>query len=195
MDRQDSNWSRLERLESPERLSRLPPDSLLELLAIGVEDAVLDLGAGGGYFAFPAARRTRNRVYAVDNDPFMLDVLRERIGGFGMDHVEAMKGSVEAIPLASESVDAAIASLILHILDKPVLGVKELSRVLKQGGRGLVVEWAEPRQDGKPGHRVTLETMRRCLAEEGLEVLDVRNWTEAFYSVLFRKMNLNKSLN
>jgi ubiquinone/menaquinone biosynthesis C-methylase UbiE len=187
VEEQDPNRSRLERLESPERLSQLPPDNLLDLMAIGDGDAVLDLGAGGGYFAFPAARRTKRKVYAVDNDPFMLDVLRERTGRYGMSHVEAVKGSAEAIPLAPASVDAAIASLILHILDKPPLGVKELRRVLKPGGRGLVVEWAGPRPDGKPGHRVPLEEMQRYLEDEGLEILDVRHWADAYYSVLFRK--------
>lgn len=178
---------RLGRLESPERLRELPPELLLDLLAIGEDETILDLGAGGGYFTLPAAGRTKNTVYGVDNDPFMLEVLRGRALSDGASHVEAIEGIGEHIPLAAESVDAAVASLILHIMEEPGQGAAELCRVLKPGGRGLIVEWALPRLDGKPGHRVFLEEMRGILAGQPVDILDVRSWGEAYYSVVFRK--------
>lgn len=187
MKEQESKQIGLERLESPERKRMLPPGSLLELLEIRQKDCVLDLGAGGGYFALPAAQHTENKVYAVDNDPFMLDILRDRIRSSGFSHVEAIEGGAERIPLATASVDAAIASLILHILDNPALGVKEMCRVLKPGGRGLIVEWLQPRADGKPGHRISPHAVRQYLQEQGMAIDSVGHWADTYYSIIFHK--------
>ncbi|MDF2926174.1 MAG: type 11 methyltransferase [Paenibacillaceae bacterium] len=187
MAEEEQNCARLEQLESPERFSLLPPERLLDLLEISEEDLVLDLGAGGGYFTFPAAQRTKGRVCAVDCDPAMLEILRERSIKKSTARLEILEGSAEHIPLEAESVDAAVASLILHILHNPGMGIAEISRVLKPGGRGLVVEWARPRADGKSGHRVLLQDMCRLLEKEGLKTAAVHDWAGTYYSVLFRK--------
>lgn len=180
-----SNQARLQNLEKPERIRQLPPERLLDLLALKETDTVLDLGAGGGYFTFPAARRTENKVYAVDNDSFMLDILQERSRIYETPQVEILTGNLEHIPLASSSVDAAIASLILHILEDPAAGIKEIRRVMKPGAKGLVVEWLHPRPDGKPGHRIPLTEMERLLQPS--TVLSVRQWADTYYSIVFQK--------
>ncbi|MFD1773505.1 class I SAM-dependent methyltransferase [Paenibacillus rhizophilus] len=177
----------LKRLESQERLSGLPPERLLDLAGVGNDDDVLDIGAGGGYFTFPAAGRTKGRVYAVDSSPVMLDVLRGRARDLEKANVEVAEGSAEHLPLADGSVDVAIASLLLHILQSPEEGIREMCRVLKPDGRGLVVEWLHPREDGKPGHRVPLEKMKLYLDACGAERVHEDIWTDTYYSIVFQK--------
>ncbi|AIQ11317.1 class I SAM-dependent methyltransferase [Paenibacillus durus] len=176
----------LERLESQERLSGMPPEKLLSLAGLGNDEDVLDIGAGGGYFAFSAAERTKGRVYAVDSSPFMLDVLRGRAKEADRTNVEVAEGTAEHLPLADSVVDLAIASLVLHILSAPEEGIKEMLRVLKPGGRGLIVEWLHPRPDGKPGHRIPLETMRHDLEAGGAHIVSVDFWADTYYSIVFR---------
>lgn len=186
-DQQQQNIARLQKLETEERLRQLPPGRLLDLLAISPQDQVLDLGAGGGYFTFEAARRTDGEVFAVDPDPFMLEMLNARCLQYGTSHVRVVQGSAERIPLPDASVDAAIASLLLHMLEEPAAGLREMCRVLRPGGRGLIVEWKHPRPDGKPGHRVPLDEMKRLLAAQGATVIHENDWADTWYSLVFAK--------
>lgn len=178
---------RLRRLESAERLAQLPPEQLLDLLEVRDADTVLDLGAGGGYLTFPAAGRTNGTVYAVDADPEMRQVLNYRAGEQRMANVKVMDGRAEEIPLPDSSVDKAIASLVLHILDDPSRGVNELLRVMRPGGIGLIVEWAHPRGDGKSGHRIYPPQLIDLLQSSGATVTHQQEWADNWYSLLFRK--------
>lgn len=181
----ERNIARLQNLETEERLRLLPPDRLLDLLDITQQEQVLDLGAGGGYFTFEAAKRTEGAVYAVDPDLFMIETLTGRCHEYGTPNVQVLQGSAENIPLADASVDSAVASLLLHMLDEPAAGLREMCRVLRQGGRGLIVEWKHPRPDGKPGHRVPLKEMQRLLTEQGVTVVQANDWADKWYSLVF----------
>ncbi|MDT3427724.1 ubiquinone/menaquinone biosynthesis C-methylase UbiE [Paenibacillus forsythiae] len=176
----------LERLESQERLSGIPPEELLDLAGLENGDDVLDIGAGGGYFAFAAADRTEGRVYAVDASPYMLDVLRGRARDSAKTNIVVAEGAAEHLPLEDGAVDMAIASLLLHILSAPRLAIQEMLRVLKPGGRGLIVEWLHPRADGKPGHRISLESMRLYLEAGGAYIISVNIWADTYYSIVFQ---------
>lgn len=54
----------------------LPPEKLLSLLPIKNNHVILDLGAGTGYFAIPAAQMTRETVFALDIEPELLTDLK-----------------------------------------------------------------------------------------------------------------------
>lgn len=112
----------LKRLESQERLGGMPPERLLDLAGVRNHDDVLDIGAGGGYFTFSAAGRTKGRVYAVDSSSVMLDVLRSRARDLEKANVEVAEGSAEHLPLADGSVDVAIASLLCIFCSLPKKG-------------------------------------------------------------------------
>ena len=174
-------------MESDDRRRQLPPEELLAELPLEEAAAVLDLGAGGGYLTLPASMRTRGTVFAVDADPLMREVLESRVRSRGIANVRVLEGRAERLPLDDAAVDAVLASLVLHILDEPGEGVLELVRVLKPSGVGLIVEWAEPRPDGKEGHRVFRPDMVRLLEAAGAAVTGGRAWGDAYYSLLFRK--------
>ncbi|WP_058303648.1 class I SAM-dependent methyltransferase [Gorillibacterium timonense] len=178
---------RLRPLESAERLAQLPPERLLDRLEPVGADSVLDVGAGGGYLTFPAARRTTGTVYAMDADPNIRKVLEYRSIEYGAANVKVIEGRVEQIPLPDSSVDKGMASLIFHILDDPSEGVNELLRVIKPGGSGLIIEWAKPRPDGRAGHRIYEEEMLRLLLAAGAENVSREEWADTYYSLTFRK--------
>ncbi|MNB74728.1 putative methyltransferase YcgJ [compost metagenome] len=187
MDDNQAEREGLNRLETEERLKGLPPRQLLELSGLGLNGTVVDIGAGGGYFSFPAAAMTMGTVYAVDVSAFMLEVLSQRAAGRGLSNVQVLKGPAEKLPLDDGVADLAVASLLLHIMESPKEAIEEIRRVLKPGGKGLVVEWLHPRSDGRPGHRIYPETMIRYLESGGLTVLRSDDWEDTYYSVLFQK--------
>ena len=108
-----------------------PPEAIDWLLPPGVRD-VLDLGAGTGKLTTRLVERGLD-VVAVDPIPEMLELLST-----SLPDTPALLGTAEEIPLPDDSVDAVLVAQAWHWFD-PELAVKEVSRVLRPGGRlGLV---------------------------------------------------------
>ncbi|MFZ4452456.1 class I SAM-dependent methyltransferase [Salibacterium aidingense] len=68
-----------EKLLDEERISSLQPQQLVKHLSITPEDHIADLGAGNGLFTLLMAEQTEQPVYAVDLEPNMLDMLKDRV--------------------------------------------------------------------------------------------------------------------
>lgn len=108
-----------------------PPEAIDWLLPRGAH-TVLDLGAGTGKLTTRLVERGLD-VIAVDPIPEMLEVLTQ-----SLPETPALLGTAEEIPLADDSVDAVLVAQAWHWFD-PERAVKEVSRVLRPGGRlGLV---------------------------------------------------------
>jgi len=96
-----------------------------------------DLGCGTGAF-LPVLAPHVQRVVGVDASDEMLRAARHRTSALG--NVDLRRGTLEALPLADGSLDAAVMVLVLHHLPAPVPALVEARRVLKPGGRLLVVD-------------------------------------------------------
>lgn len=101
---------------------------------------VADLGCGTGNGAEVLSPYVRE-VVAVDQSKPMLDAARKRLAGLG--NVRFVDGPIEAIPLAAESVDAAVCLMVLHHVPEPSEAMAEMQRILKPGGVALVVDMFE----------------------------------------------------
>lgn len=101
---------------------------------------VADLGAGTGTLAVRLAPHVK-RVYAVDSSPEMLGALGARVSGVA--NIEVVPGEMESLPLEAASVDVAIMLLVLHYVPEPRRALSEAFRVLRPGGRLVVVDMRE----------------------------------------------------
>ena len=108
---------------------------LLGLLDPNLE--LVDLGCGTGQVASALAPFAR-RLVAVDDSDAMLTAARRRLSG--VDNVEVRHGALEDLPLETEAFDAATMILVLHHLAEPARALAEAGRVLRPGGRLLVVD-------------------------------------------------------
>ncbi len=104
-------------------------------------EVVLDLGSGGGFDVFLAGPRVgpTGRVIGVDMTPDMLSKARRNIAAYrertGLNNVEFRLGEIEHLPVADNSIDAAISNCVINLSpDKPAV-FREAFRVLKHGGR------------------------------------------------------------
>ncbi len=100
---------------------------------------VLDLGSGPGLFLRALAGRYPGaRAIGVECAPYMLEAMGELPPG-----CEVIPADLHDphLPLADRSIDAAIASVVLHELNQPVRVLREVRRCLKQGGRFYVLDW------------------------------------------------------
>ncbi|MBN2489285.1 MAG: metalloregulator ArsR/SmtB family transcription factor [Planctomycetes bacterium] len=103
------------------------------------EWTVADIGSGTGYL-LPVLGRTFRRVVAVDPVPEMLDAARARCAEAGLDNVLFREGDLGRLPLGEGDVDLALAVLVLHHVPSPAGALAELFRVVRPGGRLLIVE-------------------------------------------------------
>lgn len=100
---------------------------------------VVDIGAGTGEI-LPALASHFDHVVAVEPAEAMLACARQRVASRVSPEVSFCQGSLSPLPLADGSADLAIAMLVIHHLRHPEAALAELHRVLRPGGRVLLVE-------------------------------------------------------
>jgi ArsR family transcriptional regulator len=108
------------------------------LLALVPSDwTVADLGCGTGQLVAELAPYVR-RVIGIDNSAAMLKAAKRRVNG--TRNVELQKGDLEVLPLGDASCDAALLVLALTYVPDVQAVLRESARVLKSGGRLVVVD-------------------------------------------------------
>ncbi len=128
-----------------EEVADLPADAVAASLGCGNPSllaslepgqVVLDLGSGGGIDVLLSARRVgpTGKVYGLDMTPEMLDLARRNQVEAGVENVEFLLGSMEAIPLPDESVDVIISNCVINLSTDKDQVLREASRVLRSGG-------------------------------------------------------------
>ncbi len=136
-------------LYDTDETSRLPDAAVLASLGCGNPtalaqllpgEAVLDLGSGGGIDVLLSARRVgpTGKAYGLDMTDEMLDLARENQRRAGVTNVEFLKGEIEKVPLADETVDVVISNCVINLSTDKDRVLAEAFRVLKPGGRFAV---------------------------------------------------------
>ena len=103
---------------------------------------VADLGCGEGYLTIEAARWAR-RVVGVDRSRDVLARARALAKRRGVQNVIWKRGDLETLPLTDASVDIALLSQALHHAEQPAAALVEAHRILRPGGRLLVLDLRE----------------------------------------------------
>jgi arsenite methyltransferase len=151
-------------------------------------ETVLDLGSGAGADVLISARRVGSAGTAIglDMTDEMLELARANAGEAGVENVEFVKGYIEAIPLADESVDVVISNCVINLSGDKRQVVAEAARVLRPGGRFAVSDViADADMDeatradmqqwtGCVAGALTRDEFEAMLADEGLVDIEIR---------------------
>lgn len=105
---------------------------------------IADLGSGEGTFALLLSRRA-TRVIAVDTSDKMLDVGRDEAQRHGVVNVEFRRGDMEEIPIGDGETDLVFFSQSLHHALHPDRALSEAARILRPGGRVVILDLARHR--------------------------------------------------
>jgi ArsR family transcriptional regulator len=138
---------------------------------------VADLGCGTGHVAARLAPHVRG-VIGVDQSAAMLKAARKRTRA--LRNVELRQGSLEALPLDDGSVDGALVLLALTYVAEPARAVREVVRVLRPGGRAVVVDLLRHdreefrRQMGQESSGFEPDALRGLLEGAGLQDVHCR---------------------
>jgi arsenite methyltransferase len=100
-------------------------------------ERVLDLGSGGGFDAFLAARQVgpTGRVIGVDMTPEMIALARANAAKVGLTHVDFRLGYIEQLPVDDASVDVIMSNCVINLAPDKAAVFREAFRVLAPGGR------------------------------------------------------------
>ena len=136
-------------LYSQAELGTIPVGAALASLGCGNPTAlaelkpgerVLDLGSGGGIDVLLSARRVgpNGFAYGLDMTDAMLGLAERNRAEAGIENVRFLKGIIEDIPLAAESVDVVISNCVINLSADKGQVIREAFRVLAPGGRFAV---------------------------------------------------------
>lgn len=133
------------------RISRAMNRLVLEALDPRPDEDLLEIGFGGGALLEAMLARSSGSVTGVDISGTAVARARRRLGK--ARRLRLFQGSVERIPLAEATVDAACSVNNIYFWTDPAAGFAELARVIRPGGR-LVIAFEPPEELAKwPGHR------------------------------------------
>ena len=150
-------------------------------------ETVLDLGCGGGFDCFLAAREVGEggRVIGVDMTPEMLSRARENAKQSGFPNVEFRLGEIEHLPVEDNSVDVVISNCVVNLSPEKRNVLREAFRVLRPGGRLAIsdVLATKPLPDHVKndldllsaciGGAETIQSVEEMLAEAGFERIHI----------------------
>lgn len=178
MGHQAADW-----LERPEREEEEKTQLLIDALKFRPGEVVADIGAGTGYLTRRIAPKVlpRGKVYAVEIQQEMLDLLTNKLAGIGITNVVPALGTIVDPKLPANSVDTIIMVDVYHEFDHPYEMTASMCRALKPGGRIVFVEFRGEDETVpiKRVHKMTEAQVKKEMAPHPLawkETISVLPW-------------------
>jgi ubiquinone/menaquinone biosynthesis C-methylase UbiE len=160
-------------LDRQERELEEDPDQAMRLIRVQRGSTVADLGAGSGYFTVRLARAVgaAGKVYAVDIQPGMLDLLQRATTKERLTNVIPVLGAADDPRLPAESLDLVLMVDVYHELASPQVTLGHIMRALKPGGRLVLLEYRaeDPDVPIRPEHKMTKAQVKLEIEHEGFK--------------------------
>lgn len=167
--------SRAHVLDAPERLVWLPPAEVVTALQLDPTDVIADFGAGTGYFSLPmAAEAAQGKVYAIDAQQEMLDLIESKLSDQQASNVQLVHANADKTGLAESSCNFVFMANVWHEFDDRAAVLRESLRILTRPGRIAILDWRPDveRKAGPPlDHRMAAATAMAELAAAGFQAI------------------------
>ena len=178
-----SDW-----LDRPRRGAEEKPEKAIEALKFLPTDTVADIGAGIGYMSFLIAPNVE-KVFAVDIQSEMLDMLKERQLKNGITNVETVKSEETSVNLPGDAIDWAIMVDAYHEFTYPKEMMQSIFTALKPGGKVVLLEYKgeNPLVAIKPRHKMTQTQARAEVEAMGFKFLESKRVLPQQHVLIFQK--------
>lgn len=168
-------------------------DPVKNLAHLDLKDGmyVADIGAGSGFYTIEIAKKvgSNGRVYAVDVQKDLLDRVKNNAGTVGIRNIEIVWANAEKIggtKLRESCVDRVVASNVLFQVEQKDDFVLELRRILKPGGKVLLIDWSDHNPAGEK-FLVSRTTAESLMAKGHFKVEQAFDAGDHHYGIIFVK--------
>lgn len=172
-----ATWDRVRAMHVAEETVEIAVREAIGSAPVG---SLLDIGTGTGRMLEVLAPQA-GRALGVDQSAPMLAMARARLERAQLRHTGLRQGDVYALPVERNAYDLVVVHQVLHYLDDPARALREAARVLRPGGRLLVVDFAPHDEESlrtAHAHRrlgFTHEEIRDAMTDVGLDVVLTRD--------------------
>jgi len=166
------------------------PIQILNQIGLRANMTAADFGSGAGGWTIPLAKKLEEgRVFAIDIQEEPLSALESRAKIQGISNIKKIVANVEEriLGLAGFSCDLVLITDLLFQVDDKKGVFEEAKRVLKPGGRILVVEWTPKASLGPEDGRVSQEEVKGIAQKLGLLLEKEFKAGDYHYGLVFRK--------
>lgn len=139
--------------------------------------AVLEVAPGPGYFCIELAKRGNYAITGMDLSHTFVKMAAKKAGEAGVK-VEFTQGSASNMPFPAGSFDFLLCRAAFKNFAKPVEALKEMSRVLKPGGRGLIIDLkrnASPEEIGRGIDAMGLSWFNKIMTKAAFKTILIRS--------------------
>jgi FkbM family methyltransferase len=186
MGHEGADW-----LDRPEREEEEAPSLLLKALKLKNGMVVADIGAGSGYFTFKMARLVapKGKVFAVDIQPEMLTIIRQKMPQEKVKNITTVLGAVDDPKLPPHSTDLMLMVDVYHEFDHPFEMITNMVKALKKGGKIVFVEYRkeDPTVPIKEVHKMSVAQVKREMAEFSLKWVETNPILPRQHIIVFEK--------
>lgn len=170
----------------------IDPTQIIKKFNLSDGMLVADFGAGSGFYSFEAARAVspNGKVYSVDVMKDLLTKLLAEAGKQGLRNIEIVWGNIEKLGgtrLRESFLDRVIVSNVFFQVEHREGVVAEIKRVLKKGGRVLLVDWSDSTGSISGGKNFHEEEAKKLFATSGFVLEEVLEAGNSHYALIFKK--------
>ncbi|MBN4046906.1 class I SAM-dependent methyltransferase, partial [bacterium AH-315-P07] len=184
-------------LERATRDDEEKPYEVIAAMKLKEGDVVADIGVGTGYYARKIARVVgeKGKVYGVDIQPEMLEMLMEFCEKQKIKNIKPVQGEYNDPKLPKESIDWMILTDVYHEFSHPEEMLAKMLEALKPTGKVLLLEY---RLDGptarhiKVDHRMSVEQVKSEWLPAGFELLKLEEFLPTQHLFIFGKGKAKK---
>lgn len=181
-------------LERSERELEELPETALDKIGIKPGMTVADVGAGVGYFTVRLGRRVgaQGKVYAVDVQPEMLTILRDRARKANLTNIQPLLGSESDPKLPAGALDLILLVDVYHEFSQPQRMLQRMRHALKPDGRLVLLEYRkeDPHIPIRSEHKMSIDEAKTELQAEGFKLERVLNDLPRQHILVFTKQSM-----
>ena len=169
---------------------------ILHKIAIKEGEVVAELGCGhSGYFVFPIAKLIGKSgvVYAIDILPTVLEEIKRKAYTENLPQIKTIWSNLEIFKgtkIESSSVDTALMINILSQSEKKTEIIREAIRILKSGGKIIIVDWKSNALlfGPKPEYRLKTEALKQVAPKLGLNIIEEFEVGTNYHAFILKKL-------
>lgn len=171
----------------------IDPDLIISQLDVQGGSVAADFGCGPGYFSLPFAKAvgTEGHVYSFDVLPQALETVASKSRNLGITNIDTKRANLEkenGSKLENESMDWVILKDVLFQNQKKEIIIAEAYRVLKNGGKVVVVEWNKAQGIGPDMNlRIDEEALKQMFGAQGFSLEKEVNAGDFHYAFVLKK--------